>query len=59
MIQRKAYDALERPAKQFPVVAITGSRQSGKTLLAKGGFSGGAGKEIRSIEPCGMNERRR
>lgn len=38
MIKRKAYDALERLAKQFPVVAITGPRQSGKTTLAQAAF---------------------
>ncbi len=38
MIKRKAYNALERLAKQFPVVAITGPRQSGKTTLAKAAF---------------------
>lgn len=35
MIKRKAEAAVRRLASQFPVVAITGPRQSGKTTLAK------------------------
>lgn len=35
MITRHAEDALVRLASQFPVVAVTGPRQSGKTTLAK------------------------
>ena len=35
MIKREAQNTLIRLAKQFPVVAITGPRQSGKTTLAK------------------------
>ena len=38
MIKRDAYDALIRLAGQFPVVAITGPRQSGKTTLARMAF---------------------
>lgn len=38
MIQRKAYDALMRLADQFPVIAITGPRQSGKSTLTKAAF---------------------
>ena len=38
MIERKAYDALMRLAEQFPVVAITGPRQSGKSTLTKYAF---------------------
>ena len=38
MIRRTAYDAAIRLAGQFPVVAITGPRQSGKTTLAKAVF---------------------
>ena len=35
MIERIAKDTLLRLASQFPVVGITGPRQSGKTTLAK------------------------
>ena len=35
MIPRTAQKALFRLAKGFPIVAITGPRQSGKTTLAK------------------------
>lgn len=35
MIKREAEEALVRLASQFPVVAVTGPRQSGKTTLAK------------------------
>ena len=38
MIKRDAFEALLRLAGQFPVVAITGPRQSGKTTLAKMAF---------------------
>ena len=38
MIERNAYFALMRLAKQFPVVAITGPRQSGKSTLTKYAF---------------------
>lgn len=38
MIRRNAYNAVIRLAEQFPVVAITGPRQSGKTTLAKTAF---------------------
>ena len=38
MIERNAYSALMRLAKQFPVVAITGPRQSGKSTLTKYAF---------------------
>ena len=38
MIERTAYSALMRLAKQFPVVAITGPRQSGKSTLTKYAF---------------------
>lgn len=35
MIHRKAEIALQRLASQFPIVGITGPRQSGKSTLAK------------------------
>jgi hypothetical protein len=40
MIPRAAAPTLERLAKGFPVVVLTGPRQSGKTTLAKSVFSG-------------------
>ena len=42
MIPRAAAPTLERLAKGFPVVVLTGPRQSGKTTLAKSMFSGKA-----------------
>ena len=42
MIPRAASSTLERLAKGFPVVALTGPRQSGKTTLAKSVFGGKA-----------------
>ena len=38
MIPRMASDTLQRLAKGFPVIALTGPRQSGKTTLAKAVF---------------------
>lgn len=38
MIKRTAHDTIMRLAKGFPVIAITGPRQSGKTTLAKSTF---------------------
>jgi len=40
MIPRDAYSTLKRLAKGFPIVAITGPRQAGKTTLAKSAFQG-------------------
>lgn len=40
MIPRQAHSTLNRLAKGFPVVALTGPRQAGKTTLAKVAFSG-------------------
>lgn len=48
MIPRKASDTLERLAKGFPVIALTGPRQSGKTTLAKAVF--GQNKPYVSLE---------
>ena len=42
MIPRAAAPTLERLARGFPLVALTGPRQSGKTTLAKSVFSGKA-----------------
>lgn len=39
MIKRTAENALRRLASQFPVVGITGPRQSGKSTIAKAVFS--------------------
>lgn len=38
MIKRTALDTILRLAKGFPVIAITGPRQSGKTTLARSAF---------------------
>ena len=38
MIKRAAMDAIKRLSEQFPVVAVTGPRQSGKTTLARAAF---------------------
>lgn len=40
MIQRTAHSTLLRLAQGFPIVAITGPRQSGKTTLARAVFPG-------------------
>ena len=40
MIKRTAHDTVMRLAKGFPVVAINGPRQSGKTTLARSAFPG-------------------
>lgn len=40
MFQRELQKVLERFSKSFPIVAITGPRQSGKTTLARSFFSG-------------------
>ncbi len=38
MVKRTAHETILRLAKGFPVIAITGPRQSGKTTLAKSAF---------------------
>lgn len=53
MIYRQANDTVERLAQQFPVVAITGPRQSGKTTLAKAAFPE---KRYVSLDDKGMRE---
>ena len=40
MISRQATDALLRLASQFPIVGVTGPRQSGKSTLTKAAFPG-------------------
>ena len=40
MIRRKAHSALLRLAEQFPIIAITGPRQSGKSTLSRAAFPG-------------------
>ncbi len=47
MVPRQAASALQRLAQGFPIVAVTGPRQSGKTTLAKAVF---AGKTYVSLE---------
>lgn len=47
MIPRDAADTLKRLAQGFPIIALTGPRQSGKTTLAKAVF---AGKPYISLE---------
>jgi predicted AAA+ superfamily ATPase len=42
MFKRTLSDKLASLAQQFPVVSITGPRQSGKTTLSKAIFSGHA-----------------
>jgi len=42
MFKRTLADKLASLEQQFPVVSITGPRQSGKTTLAKAIFSGHA-----------------
>ena len=53
MIKRQAQDALIRLTKQFPIIAITGPRQSGKTTLAKAVFSE---KKYMSFDDKNMRE---
>jgi len=42
VIQRVLQPVLRRAAKQYPIVTLTGPRQSGKTTLAKAAFPGHA-----------------
>lgn len=53
MILRVAAKTLARLAKRYPVVAITGPRQSGKTTLARAAF---AGKPYVSLEDPDQRE---
>jgi predicted AAA+ superfamily ATPase len=41
MIPRDAEQTIRTPLKGFPVITLTGLRQSGKTTLAKSIFSDG------------------
>ena len=53
MIPRTAAKTLSRLAKRYPVVAVTGPRQSGKTTLARAVF---AGKPYVSLEDPDQRE---
>ena len=53
MIKRQAQEAVLRLAKQFPVIAVTGPRQSGKTTLTQAVFPE---KEYVSFDDKSMRE---
>lgn len=53
MIQRKAYDSLMRLSSQFPVIAVTGPRQSGKSTLVQYAFPG---KRLVSFDDKNLRE---
>ena len=57
MIPRIAADTLRRLAKGFPIVALTGPRQSGKTTLARSVFSGKAYVSLENPEEREFAER--
>lgn len=57
MIPRQAASALQRLAKGFPIVAVTGPRQSGKTTLAKAVFAGKAYVSLENPEQREFAER--
>ena len=53
MIPRKLSDKIKELTKQYPVVAITGPRQSGKTTLVKNMFPG---RDYLSLEEPDVRE---
>ena len=53
MINRKALSAINRLSEQFPVIAVTGPRQSGKTTLTKAAFPN---KQYVSLDDRRMRE---
>jgi hypothetical protein len=57
MIPRVADDTLRRLAKGFPIVALTGPRQSGKTTLARAVFSDKAYVSLENPEEREFAER--
>jgi hypothetical protein len=54
LLPRDASTALRRLARGFPVVAVTGPRQSGKTTLVRATFPGKAyvSLEDHDVRPC-------
>lgn len=57
MIPRVAANTLQRLAKSFPIVALTGPRQSGKTTLAKAVFADKAYVSLESPDEREFAER--
>lgn len=57
MIKRTAHETILRLAKGFPVVAITGPRQSGKTTLAKSAFPEKPYLTLEDPDTCALAER--
>lgn len=53
MIPRNAYNSLMRLASEFPIIAITGPRQSGKTTLVRFAFPN---KKFISFDDKSMRE---
>lgn len=57
MIPRQAASTLQRLAKGFPILAVTGPRQSGKTTLCKAVFAGKAYVSLENPEQREFAER--
>ena len=57
MIPRTAAATVQRLAKGFPVIAVTGPRQSGKTTLAKAVFAGKAYVSLENPDEHAFAER--
>jgi len=57
MIPRSSASALVRLAKGFPIVALTGPRQSGKTTLARAVFTGKAYVSLENPDERAFAER--